>query len=163
MKIRRLQVGEASLYREARLKSLKESPAAFSSTYESALQRSNKSWQAQADSTAIGSDRATFLILDDDQPLGLAALYRDDTALSTGELLQVWISPELRGKHVAVHLMDAVFKWAEQNRFENIKAEVLNTNHRALRFYQKYGFNMCASNAELNELIALTKLVQPAA
>jgi RimJ/RimL family protein N-acetyltransferase len=137
--VRRLNLGEADLYRAVRLESLRESPEAFSSTYESALSRTEDSWQAQADASASGRDRATFFVLAD-RPIGLGALYRDQDRPNEGELIQVWVSPEARGGKVANDLMNAIFDWAASNGFETIRAEVTRNNSRALRFYEKCGF-----------------------
>ena len=98
--IRRLSIGEGGLYRSVRLESLKESPEAFSSSYDDALTRSEQSWHDQADSSASGSDRATFIILDE-QTVGLGALYRDENDSSVGELIQMWVAPEIRGGQAA--------------------------------------------------------------
>ena len=61
IEIRRIRLGEGDLFKQMRLTSLRESPHAFSSTYESALNRTAESWSEQADSTAQGSDRSTFI------------------------------------------------------------------------------------------------------
>jgi RimJ/RimL family protein N-acetyltransferase len=138
--IRRIQAGEAGLFKRIRLTSLQDAPYAFSSTYESALSRSPESWQEQADSTAQGADRATFIVFSDDAPIGIAALYRLQGQTGVGEMVQVWIAPELRGKSIAVDLMDYVFKWAGENHFHTIMTTIKRGNTRALRFYLKYGF-----------------------
>jgi hypothetical protein len=49
--IRRLQSDEVDLFKQIRLSSLQDAPYAFSSTYDSALQRSNDSWRERAEST----------------------------------------------------------------------------------------------------------------
>jgi len=123
-----------------RLTALCESPFAFASTYEAALRRSPESWSEQADSTAHGSDRSTFIAFSDDSPIGTAALYRIGEGNDVGELLQVWVSPEYRGKRVARALMNAVFQWASANGYRAVVATIAKGNTRALRFYQKYGF-----------------------
>lgn len=137
--IRRVNAGEAAVYRSLRLEALKDSPEAFSTTYESALERDDNSWNSQADSSAHGSDRATFIVFDD-RPVGLAALYRDPGIPSVGELLQMWIAPSHRGGAVSVDLLDHLFRWAADHSFTWIRAEVTQGNLRALRFYQMYGF-----------------------
>ena len=139
--VRRIQIGEGDLFKRMRLTSLRESPSAFASTYESALNRSSESWNEQADSTARGSDRSTFLAFSGDSPIGIAALYRDKERMDVGEVLQVWVSPEYRSKGVAIDIMDAVFRWAGENGFRTVLAIVAKGNERALRFYRKYGFN----------------------
>jgi ribosomal protein S18 acetylase RimI-like enzyme len=140
--VRRIQIGEGDLFKQIRLTSLRESPAAFVSTYESAVNRTSNSWSQQADSTAQGSDRATFIAFSGDSPIGIAALYRDKETIDIGEVFQVWVSPEYRSKGVAVDIMDAVFRWAGENGFRAIRATITKGNERALRFYRKYGFNV---------------------
>ena len=73
--VRRIRIGEGGLFRQMRLTALRESPSAFGSTFESALRRSPESWSEQADSTAQGSDRSTFIAFSGDLPIGIAALY----------------------------------------------------------------------------------------
>lgn len=153
--IRRLNAGEAAIYRSLRLEALKDSPEAFATTYDSALHRDEDSWIEQADSSAQGEDRAVFLVLDD-RPIGMAALYRDPENASSGELLQMWIASSYRGGSTAVDLLDHLFQWASEHGFSSIRAEVRPGNGRALRFYGKYGFRQVASS----ETTLLTKAVR---
>ena len=139
MTIRRLHPGDGMLYKEVRLAALKESPDAFSSRYEDAVNRSDRSWCEQADSSAVGSDRATFVAIEV-VPVGLAAIYRDENEVNVGELLQMWVAPEKRGGLAAGALLDALFQWADASGFSRIKAGVMGENSRALRFYERYGF-----------------------
>ena len=142
---RRLKPGEWQLYRAVRLEALGESPGAFLSRYEDALGRSDESWAEQADSGAEGSDRATFVTIAD-RPVGVVSLYRDEDEAEVGELLQMWVAPEVRGGAVAGKLMMAVLGWAEGNGFAVVKAEVKGKNVRALRFYEKFGFLLCSGD-----------------
>lgn len=105
--LRRIQIDEGELFKWMRLTALRQSPFAFASTYKAALPRSPESWSEQANSTAQGSDRCTFIAFSDDSPIGIAALYRTEEN-DVGELLQMWVSPEYRGKRVARNLMDPV-------------------------------------------------------
>lgn len=139
---RRLQLGEGELFKRMRLAALQEAPYAFSSTYESAVRRSDESWSEQADGTTQGSDRATFIAFSGDSPIGIAALYRHSEGSDAGEILQVWVAPEFRSKGVALSLLDAVFEWAGVNGFRSIRATITKSNTRALRFYEKCGFSL---------------------
>lgn len=114
----------------------------FSSTYESALLRSSESWSEQADATAQGADRSTFIAFSGDSPIGIAALYRHSEGTDVGEVLQVWVAPEYRNSGVASNLIDAVFRWAVANGFHLVIATINKENKRALEFYRKYGFNL---------------------
>ena len=140
--IRRIQIGEADLFKQMRLTALQDAPYAFPSTHDNALRRSAESWCEQADRTAEGTDRGTFIAFSDDVPIGMAALYRRDDKAYVGELLQVWVSPEYRGTSVVWDLMDVIFKWAGENNFRSIIAGVTKVNARALKFYTKYGFSI---------------------
>ena len=140
--IRRLQVGEVDLFKQVRLMALQEAPYAFPATYDSAVQRSAESWREQAERSAQGPDRATFIVFSDGLPVGMAALYRDEDKVDVGELLQVWVSPEYRGTKVVWNLLDEIFKWASENRFHRIIAGVTKGNARALKFYTNYGFSI---------------------
>ena len=140
--IRRIRIGEGDLFKRMRLASLQEAPYAFSSTYETALLRSEESWQEQANLSAQGSDRATFFVFAGDVPIGIAALYRLPDHEQTGELVQMWIAPVHRGKRAAWSLLDAVFKWASENEFRAVTARVTKGNDRAEMFYRKYGFSL---------------------
>ncbi len=160
MEIRRIKTGESDLYKQVRLASLKDSPEAFSSTYESALQRSERSWVDQADGSAVGENRATFFALRNEIPVGLAALYRDADSFRIGELLQVWIAFECRGSDLAVQLMECVFEWGKSNGFDSVRAVVSENNLRAQKFYMKYGFVVCSEKSqESNGEIVLIKKV----
>jgi len=147
--LRRIQIDEGELFKWMRLTALRQSPFAFASTYKAALPRSPESWSEQANSTAQGSDRCTFIAFSDDSPIGIAALYRTEEENDVGELVQVWVSPEHRGKGVARDLMDAVLQWSSANGFRTVVATIGKDNVRALRFYQEYGFKP-ESEASLN-------------
>ena len=138
--IRRIQIGEADLLKKVRLIALKDAPHAFSTTYDSALQRSAETWREQAERSAQGRDRATFIAFSEDIPIGMVALYRREDKVDVGELLQVWVSRKHRGTSVATDLTDVIFRWAGENNFRTIIAGVTKGNARALQFYKKYGF-----------------------
>ncbi len=134
------------LYRAVRLAALGESPDAFSSTLADAILRSEESWHTQADQGARGSDRAIFLAINDD-PMGLAALYRDERFGHTTELIQMWVSPECRSRGLSQELLCSALSWARTNGYRTIRAEVMPNNLRAIRFYEKFGFSRAAEEA----------------
>lgn len=138
---RRIQTGESDLYRALRLRALSDAPGAFTTTHTQAAARSTESWREQTDSTAQGTERATFFVFVDDNPVGLAALYRHTEQPDTGELLQVWVAPEHRGRGAADTLLDALFRWGtDEAGFLRVLAEVKANNVRALGFYRRFGF-----------------------
>ena len=154
--IRRIQPGEGDLYKVARLESLKESPSAFATTYDSALQRDVQSWTAQADQSATGPNRCTCLALVDKHPIGLGAIYRDQTNARNGELIQMWVSPTNRGKRIGINILDFLMDWAQKNAFQSIYATVLAGNDKALQFYLTYGFAHHQNTYENKTLVSTT-------
>jgi ribosomal protein S18 acetylase RimI-like enzyme len=144
--IRRIRTGEGELFRELRLASLKESPSAFSSTYDSAITRSAESWCEQADSAAAGTDRCTFWVFSDESPVGIASIYRNNDKREEGEIFQVWVAPYLRGTEVARDLLDVVLLWCIENGILKVFATLRPGNDRALKFYRKYGFDFANAN-----------------
>jgi RimJ/RimL family protein N-acetyltransferase len=146
--IRRIRTDEAHLFKQIRLMAIKDAPEAFSATYASATERSAESWREQADSTALGSKRATFIAFSGEVPIGMAALYRLEDRVDSGELLQVWVSPNYRGTTVIWNLTDAIFQWAAENNFREVIAGVMKGNTRALKFYTKYGFSIMKETLE---------------
>ncbi|MBN1919983.1 MAG: GNAT family N-acetyltransferase [Anaerolineae bacterium] len=157
--VRRLRVGEGQLFRQLRLAALYEAPYAFASTYQSALDRSPESWDEQADGTAQGSERATFIAFADELPVGIAALYRCPADAKAGELLQVWVDPVYRHTEVARNLLDAVFQWARAHGFGSVFATITEGNARALAFYRKHGFEVAGEFPSQGEGILLRKQV----
>jgi len=138
--IRRIEMGEVALYRQVRLTALKEAPEAFCTTYAEAMARDEESWRAQADENASSDDRALFLARANEETIGLAGVYREESATKTGELCQVWVAPAYRRTGVAVGLMDVLMAWAVERDFRQILATIRAGNERALRFYRTYGF-----------------------
>jgi len=144
-KIRRIKKEEWILYKKIRLESLRDSPAAFSTTFEEALKRTEESWKKQGEDASLGRERCTFLIFHNEEVRGLASIYEKEEK-TIGELLQVWVSPELRGTGTATDLVLAILGWAKDNDYQTIIATVFNNNETALKFYLKHGFKMTKKN-----------------
>lgn len=140
LSVRRIRTGEYQQYKKIRLESLKESPGAYGSTYESSMKRSEQSWVEQADGGSKGSDQAIFFALWNGQPAGLATLYRLESHREVGELNQVWVLPKIRRQGVAKVLMDVIIDWAAKNNFKAVTAGIMSGNVSAMKFYQAYGF-----------------------
>lgn len=116
---------EETLSHCTRLDEFQDSPEAFETSLEDAKKRGKETWVQQADDSATGDVRCTFVAVDErGTPVGIAALYRDYpdgnnrqfltdmkpppyrmtnlclsllASASTAELLQVWVAPRYRG------------------------------------------------------------------
>ena len=141
MIIRRIQKEEWELFRETRLRALKDSPRAFASTYAKTSLRSDKSWIKQVFDSSLGPKRCTILAMDQDQVLGLAALYEmPGKSDNSGELLQVWVPPESRGRGVGRALIYHLHEWGFANGYVHIFATVHRENPEAIAFYMRIGY-----------------------
>jgi len=156
--IRRISPGEGRLYRSLRLAALKNAPEAFQTTYEEALAKGDEQWAAQADGAASGRDRASFIALADNEPVGLASVYRRADALAaTGasaeaELLQVWLAPGFRGSGLSRDLVMACIRWSAEVGLRRLVAEVKAGNDHAKRFYLGLGFTVSSNDGTILEL-----------
>lgn len=140
--VRRIRVGEGTLYKKIRVTSLADSPDAFATTCEDANTRGTDSWNEQANSSAVGTDRVTMLAFFNNDPVGIVALYRDNQNKESGEIIQLWVNPANRGGLVAGKLIEKIFFWARTHKLMYLSAWVSKGNERAIRFFRKYGFNL---------------------
>lgn len=146
---RRATKNDVALFREVRLKALQDSPDAFGSTYESAVQRDQQSWEDQLSSTASGVDRNTQFAFDDDHCIGIAALYREPSA-SSGDIIMMWIDPAYRGTSAASSLVNNLLNWARESGFADVSLDVTDSNARAIQFYKNQGFHDTGAKADID-------------
>lgn len=132
---------DCDVYREIRLQALKEAPYAFLTTYDSAVQRSDDMWKQQVFGAATGADQAIFIAFSEENvPIGLAALYRSSAEHKSGEMAQVWISPEYRKRGIGTELLEKIIQWGKENDITEIEARIMAGNEQAVAFYKKNKF-----------------------
>jgi GNAT superfamily N-acetyltransferase len=131
--IRRAEPSDWEIYREIRLRSLREEPAAYASQYETEAHYRPELWRERL---ATGG---TFLAFDDDHALvGTATGLQMDS----GDTLVVgmYVAPESRGHGCAHMLLDAVAELASERRDQRLVLGISESNLRAARSYRSYGF-----------------------
>jgi RimJ/RimL family protein N-acetyltransferase len=137
---RRIHLDEYKLYKKIRMEALKEAPYAFSSKYEDAIRRTDKEWIEQANSLAMSTSKCAFFALHGRKIIGLCAIYRDYAAMMEAELAQLWLNPDYRGSSYSKELLACAFSWAKENGITRVWARVNYYNERAIRFFEKAGF-----------------------
>lgn len=141
--IRRIKSGETDLFRDIRLRSLRESPEAFVSNYESARERSWESWVEQAGASVSGSECCTVLALSGSIVVGIAALYQqDDGNCKSGEIIQMWVDPEYRDQRLGSQIVEHLLLWARMEGYTEILATIHVENAVVVNFYEKLGFEL---------------------
>lgn len=146
---RRASKNDVALFKEVRLRALQDSPDAYCSTYQSALQRDQCSWQEQLWATTAGGERNTQFAFEDDQCIGIAALYREPSAPS-GDIIMMWVDPGNRGSSAASMLVQNLLCWAKDSGFTDVYLDVTDSNARAIKFYQNQGFHDTGEKVEID-------------
>jgi len=147
--VRRITGEDISIFRDVRLRALKDSPDAFGATYESAMKRTEDSWREQVLQSANGSLRNTVFAFDGRHCIGIASLYREKDA-KEGEILQMWVAPEFRGTGTASKLVSELLQWADAAGIQAVGLTVTTANNRARKFYEKCGFRTTGEEIDVD-------------
>ncbi len=132
--VRRALIGDEPVLRALRLQALTDSPGAFGSTYERELARTAEDWRRWL------APGVTFILEAGGEPRGLVAGSRDPNDFSVVHLMAMWVHPDLRGTGAADALVSSVKVWAGQVGATQVRLNVVESNHRARRCYERAGF-----------------------
>ena len=83
-----------------------------------------------------------FIAYDGEKPCGVCSVCpsRDGDMNGFGEVVAIYTLTEYWGKNIGKMLMDTAVKALEDQGFSDIMLWAFEENHRARRFYEKYGF-----------------------
>ena len=146
-RIRRLRPDEWPALRALRLRALADAPDAFGSSVAREIDRPAERWLdwiTDADRVLIVAERAGTLI-------GMASggLARAEERIAG--LYGMWVEPDARGTGVAPAIVEAVADWARENRYAVLGLGVTTTNRRAIRLYERLGFEDTGERYPLRE------------
>jgi ribosomal protein S18 acetylase RimI-like enzyme len=133
-RVRRARLGDEAVLRDLRLRAMLDAPNAFGSTYERELARTTSDWQKWLSPGVI------FILEAGDGPKGMVAGVPDVARADVVHLMAMWVDPALRGSGGADALAASVVSWAESVGARTIRLEVMQSNGRARRFYERIGF-----------------------
>lgn len=100
-------------------------------------------WSPKGFYDALALDTSIFMTAchpDTGEVVGYCGLY---TAADEGEITNVAVSAQERGKRIAERLLWKVFAAAADRGVRNIYLEVRMSNDSAIRLYRRIGFEMC--------------------
>ncbi len=120
--------------RDVRLRSLREAPHAFTSTYAREVAFDESTWRERATTCHW------FVAVDEGDVVGVAGGvdgWSDDPA--ERELVGMWVAPRHRGRGVARLLLDAVGAWARGEGASVLSLGVRAGNHDARAAYLALG------------------------
>jgi RimJ/RimL family protein N-acetyltransferase len=141
-RVRRVTVADAARMRALRLEMLADAPLAFLETLAQAAARPHEAYRQRIAGSAAG-DRVAQFVAD---PGGRARLIGHAGGTVLPELpdetvvFAVYVTPAHRGGKVLADLVEAVAAWSAAGGRHRLMLEVVCGNGRAVRAYEKLGF-----------------------
>lgn len=132
MQLTRIGPDDWETFREVRLRSLSDAPAAFGSRHEDWVDAPEERWRARLTDVPL-----TLVATDGEAVVGVASGSPDGD--DWVELISMWVAPEARGTGVARLLIDAVAAWADE-QCRGTCLLVRRDNDRARAAYARAGF-----------------------
>jgi GNAT superfamily N-acetyltransferase len=121
------------VYRDIRLRMLRETPDAYGSSYAIEVDFPESRWRERAGNPML------FLAADErDEVVGTATGL--EGAAGTVEVVAMYVAPEARGQGCAGQLLDAVAAAARDRGAHRLVLHVTAGNRAAQRSYTRYGF-----------------------
>lgn len=132
MEIVRIGADDWEDFRDVRLASLLEAPAAFGSRYDDWVDAGEERWRSRLVAVPL-----TLLAREGGRVVGVVSGSPDGE--QAVELISMWVAPDARGSGVADALIAAVVAWAaEQGRTTHLMVRSDNAPARAA--YERAGF-----------------------
>ena len=83
--------------------------------------------------------RGLFLVITDrDEVIGTGAIRRIDDSIC--ELKRLWLLEKYQGEGIGYRVLQELIKFSQENGYKKIRLETDNEQERAIRFYQRVGF-----------------------
>lgn len=118
-------------FREVRLASLSDAPAAFGARHADWADATEERWRARLRDVPL-----TVVARSEGVPVGVVSGMESGEAV---ELISMWVAPGHRGTGLATRLIDQVVAWAE-SRGRRTCLMVRDDNLAAIRSYERAGF-----------------------
>jgi GNAT superfamily N-acetyltransferase len=133
--VRRSNESDHIALRAIRLEALRDSPAAYGSTYKECELWTPARWKEMASGNC-------YLGEIDGEVVGMATGGFNTEFPNTFWLFGMFVSPKARGSGVGIDLVGAVEEWAKRQGGDELYLHVTETMQRARAFYTKIGFSL---------------------
>jgi ribosomal protein S18 acetylase RimI-like enzyme len=143
IKIRKLDIEDASLYQRLRLKALKENETYFSSSYEEEKDRDLLTIEkrfTQANAHTYGAFINELLV-------GIITLVYESRIKTkhTADIYGMYVDSNYRKQGIGKSLLNHVLSEAKKRGLiEKVRLSVTDTNHQAISLYESIGFKQYA-------------------
>ena len=128
-----------AVFKDVRLRALREDPYAFGSTYARESQFDDAEWLRRVERWN-GERGVGFLAIDDATPCGIAGSLLDETDATRAQLVSMWTAATHRQLGVGRLLVNEVLNWARTRGVRTMLLMVVSNNDSAIRFYERLGF-----------------------
>ena len=150
--VRRVRGSDAGVFRDVRLRALREAPYAFEQTAEEIEGDPFEEWVEWVSTMAEPSvNAATYLAFADDSATsteGMAGGFLDPADPTAVVLWGVWVDPRSRGRGNARQLVQAVTEWARRSGRSRLTLWVTSTSDAAIGLYLSEGFTQTSRSRE---------------
>ncbi len=143
MEIRLLTVTDANKYWDLRLEALKQSPEAFSSSHEEAIQQEAPIERVANNLSAEGN--FTFGAFEQGELLGAVTLLQEKSLKLNhkANIYAMYVTPRKRGLGLGKALLSAAINQARKlTSIEKLNLTVVTTNEQAKKLYSSLGFKV---------------------
>jgi ribosomal protein S18 acetylase RimI-like enzyme len=143
--VRKLTPQDAAAYHQVRLRALRDSPTAFSASYEDEAGRTLEEVAPRLTAAADGS-MCMFGVFEGEALAGFVAFIRPQRAKirQSAELAGMYVVPEFRRRGLGRVLMDAVIAHARAlDGVRQLRLGVNAANDPAVGLYRSAGFTRC--------------------
>lgn len=138
--VQELKPGDGLIWRDLRLRALKDSPDAFGMTYEVEVQRSDDEWQDQINRNVDDPFVTNVVARVNDELAALAVCRFDETDQTICHLFAMWVAPEFRRKGVDRAILESALDWMKQKGAKEAWLGVTEGNKEAFSLYRSFGF-----------------------
>jgi ribosomal protein S18 acetylase RimI-like enzyme len=153
--IERITPQTALVFKDVRLRALRDAPTAFSSTYAKESELTDEEWMKRSVRWSSNGS-AMFLAMDGAVGCGIVGAYEEEQA-THAHVISMWVAPEFRRAGVGKALIDAVVEWAASRSKPELKLMVTSVNPGAIAFYESLGFRKTGNTAVYPNDAAITE------
>jgi ribosomal protein S18 acetylase RimI-like enzyme len=138
MLVRRLTLADAQDYRALRLRSFREHPEAFTTSYEELERQSIE----ETEKRMLAANMKFWGAFDEERLCGYVGLDRETRAKSRHKatLVGMYVEPESAGRGIGRELVEALLEEARADGLVIIVLTVTDGNDRATGLYERFGF-----------------------
>lgn len=154
MELRVVDRKDWHIWKQTRLRALADAADAFGASLAEWQRADDDRWRQRLDDVPFN-----VVAVEGDVVVGQASGTDLDDA-NRIELISMWVAPDVRGQGIADELINAVADFGRRVGACAIRLSVRRLNQRAIRFYQRVGFELANEPGDEPSEVAMVKLLR---